>query len=225
MWTHAVSAWYSAVSDGSYPSNRKLDLYRIEKTLLDVLASKQVNIYISLATSLIGAVFGLLLDRCIKGSRSPTLDTQSSAPVAVSMSQAVHVSVAAKANADDQLLMFFTGVILVVLGIVYMFFREELLYAGLLLVLFFVGTWAGVVVHSLYRGFFHGWMWFVYLLIMLGFGVAAMRVVGLAKAPMFAPRNFRFSFQARLIPNVRRRRRGGKSQRDRQKRGCTMLLS
>jgi hypothetical protein len=24
MWTHAVFAWYSAVPDGSYPSNRKL---------------------------------------------------------------------------------------------------------------------------------------------------------------------------------------------------------
>ena len=145
--------------------------------MLNVLASKQVDIYISLATNLIGAVFGLLLDRYIKGSGSPTLGMQPSAPVAISMRQAVHVSVATKANSDDQLLMFFTGVILVALGLVYMFFHEELLYAGLLLVLFFVGIWAGVVVHSLYRGFFHGWMWLAYLLIMLGFGVAAMRVV------------------------------------------------
>lgn len=158
--------------------------------MFEILASKQIDIYISLATSLIGAVFGIVLDRATKGKGGAGPTPDATPAVGVSMQQVVQVSVGSKSNADDQFMLFLIGAFLLVVGIAYLFFRQEVLVAGLLMVLFIFGAWAGSVVNSLYSGFFDGWRWVVYLLVMLLFALAAVRVVGLAKTPMFAPRNF-----------------------------------
>ncbi|MFI8751902.1 hypothetical protein ACIGG6_18115 [Vreelandella lionensis] len=158
--------------------------------MLEILASKQVDIYISLVISLIGAVFGIVLDRSTKGKGGAAPEGGGTHAISVSMQQVVRVSVGSKSSADDQLMLFFVGVFLLVVGVAYLFFRQEVLVAGLLLVLFIFGAWAGSVANSLYSGFYDGWRWVVYLLVMLLFALAAVRVVGLAKTPMFAPSNF-----------------------------------
>lgn len=158
--------------------------------MLEILVIKQVDIYISLATSLIGAIFGTFLDRSFKGSRVTAPTPGVAHTVSISMQQVVQVSVGSKNDSDDPLTLIYFGALLLITGIAYLFFREEVLIAGLLLVLFIFGAWTGSVANSLYEGFFYGWRWVAYLLIMLLFALAAIRVVGLAKTPMFAPRNF-----------------------------------
>ncbi|WP_027948034.1 hypothetical protein [Litchfieldella anticariensis] len=159
---------------------------------MEILASKQVDIYISIATSLLGAVFGIILERVVKGSGETMPVAGGISSVSVSMQQVVKVSVGSKNRTNDQLVFFLASLFLLSAGVAYLFFREEVLAAALLLVLFVFGAWAGLVVHSLYRGTFQGWRWCVYLLVMFLFALAAVRVVGLAKVPMYAPRDFKY---------------------------------
>ncbi|MGN8159206.1 hypothetical protein ACS8YF_11060 [Salinisphaera sp. SWV1] len=158
--------------------------------MLELLASKQVDIYISLVTSLIGAVFGVALDRVAKGEGRAVTTLGATPAVSISMQQVVQFSDRAKSDFDDQVMLFFFGAFLVVVGIVYLFFRQEVLFAGLLLVVLVFGAWAGSVANSFYSGFYSGWRWMLYFLVMLLFALSAVRVVGLAKAPMIAPKNF-----------------------------------
>lgn len=154
--------------------------------MLEILASKEVDIYISVVTSLFGAICGVLLDRATK---RPLASASSDAPAASVSLQQVVVRISAESNIsnDGNQRDFFFATLLVTSGIAYLFFRHEVLWIGLLVVLFIFGAWAGLVAHSLCRGFFGGRRWLLYLLVMLLFALAAVRVAGLAETPMFAP--------------------------------------
>lgn len=156
--------------------------------MLEVLASKQVDIYISLATSLIGAVIGLILDRVVKQPRKLEPTSTDMPVISISMQQLVQVSNTLRGKAGNDFIV--GGIFLFVTGVTYLFFRQEVLALALLLVLFSFGAWAGSVISSLNRGSFGGWGWVAYLIVMLFFALAAVRVVGLAKMPTFAPSNF-----------------------------------
>ncbi|WP_199265656.1 hypothetical protein [Alcaligenes faecalis] len=157
---------------------------------LEILITKQIDIYISLATSLIGTIFGVILDRTLKGPHlaEPTHETPHNS--SISIQQVVKISVSIKNKNDDQLTFIFTSLFILTTGLAYLFFRKEVLTIGLLLVIFIFSTWMGSIMNSLYRRFFHGWGWILYLIIMLTFVLATIRVIGLAKIPLFSPDNF-----------------------------------
>lgn len=84
---------------------------------------------------------------------------------------------------------------MVIAGLIYVFFRAEILNLLSWITLFTISLWAGGTLHSLYRGFFAGIKWIVALLFCLAFCVAATYVTDEAFMPTLAPQNFQYSQQ------------------------------
>lgn len=161
--------------------------------LIETIQSKEVDIYISLFFTILGLILGAILDRVLKGD-SPQSANQPGSSVNLTFNTVVNppgVSATDKSHDMTPLICM----MLVVAGLIYLFFRAEILNILSWITLFIISIWAGGTLHSLYRGFFAGSTWVIALFFSLAFSVIATYITSEAFTPTQAPQNFDYSQQ------------------------------
>ncbi|EPX98411.1 hypothetical protein [Ralstonia sp. AU12-08] len=160
--------------------------------MLDLLTNKLGDIYVGLltgfATGIPCTIFGLLIDRWLKGQSAGEGARYGSTehPQGLTVTQAVSVSVRMSSGAtgtSDPI----PYIVAAVACITYLFFREEILTAATFLTFVLLGLCAGAMLSSLYRGYLRGASWLLYLAGMLVFPVLLVTVVVAARVPTYAP--------------------------------------
>lgn len=160
--------------------------------MLQELANKQVDIILSLTIGILCTVLGFFLDRFFNSRDSPDeYKNPSPLPDALSIRQMIEISIRIQqqnSNRQEANVMAFIAV--AIAAIVYVFYRQEILIASLVLTTAAVGLWIGVVLSSISSGRFSGSGWLVYVLLMLLFTTGAALVAGEAITPWHAPQYF-----------------------------------
>ncbi|NML16319.1 hypothetical protein [Azohydromonas caseinilytica] len=131
------------------------------------------------------------MDRCLGRGEPKSSGKARSHHGGITIDQIIRISVTiqsqGKITGEANLLAFVAVAITVV---VYAFFRQEILLASLVLTSAVIGLWLGVVLNSIYYGYFSGFGWVTYVLLMLLFAAGAIHVIGEAIAPLYAPQYF-----------------------------------
>ena len=163
-------------------------------SFIETIQSKEVDIYISAFFTILGLILGAILDRVLKGD-SPQSTNQPGHSVNLTFNTVVNPPLGVNAASTSQDMTPVIFMMMVIAGLIYVFFRAEILNLLSWITLFTISLWAGGTLHSLYRGFFAGIKWIVALLFCLAFCVAATYVTDEAFMPTLAPQNFQYSQQ------------------------------
>ncbi|WP_186148315.1 hypothetical protein [Burkholderia gladioli] len=164
--------------------------------MLQELMNRALDIYIAIVTGFITGIpctlLGIVIDRLSKG-RSEGQVLQSGAPQnGLTIKQAIQVRVDIQVNVDgaarsDHLVWF---VLIAATCIAYLFLRQQVLFIAMALTFALVWIWIGVAAHSLYRGYFRGVGWWLYMIGALVFAVGVVPIILAAQAPQYAPSRF-----------------------------------
>jgi hypothetical protein len=162
--------------------------------MLEILVMKQVDIYISIATSIFGAILGFILSYFY----SPTIENSGHTTNIIQTVTIKNIknnakSLSKSSQADDQVAMLFGGLFLFSGLTVYLFFRTTILYALLYSEVLLLSMWLGAVSRAYIFGGFKGFSWLVYLIYIAFFLVAYFIAIQLAFNPIHAPQNFQFA--------------------------------
>lgn len=162
--------------------------------MLETVLNKQIDIYIAVATSLFGAVFGLLLEKMFS-SNSQNKGERISITQTVSINTINHNSTQLRKNTQQgtELFMVFGGLFILTGLTLYGFFRTAILstlqYAEILL----LSLWIGAVLRSMISGRFKGFTWSIYLLYVAAFMIMYFIAISLAFNPIHAPKYFQYA--------------------------------
>jgi len=163
-------------------------------SFIETIQSKEVDIYISAFFTILGLILGAILDRVLKGD-SPQSANQPGHSVNLTFNTVVNPPTGVNAASTSQDMTPVIFMMMVIAGLIYVFFRAEILNLLSWITLFTISLWAGGTLHSLYRGFFAGSKWVVSLIFSMAFCVAATYLTDEAFTPTLAPQNFQYSQQ------------------------------
>jgi len=162
---------------------------------LEILKSKEVDIYISLFMTILGLVLGLIIDS-FKQNKYQGASHSNTTITSVTVNNIVKpITSQANSSPSGDGLMFVIGFVLLVAGTIYLFNRLEILNALYYATVFVVSLWSGGILHGLFKGRFYGWRWIANLVFYGVFFIATFHIVNKAMTPNFAPENFKFSQQ------------------------------
>lgn len=163
-------------------------------SFIETIQSKEVDIYISAFFTILGLILGAILDRVLKGD-SPQSANQPGHSVNLTFNTVVNPPPGVNAASTSQDMTPVIFMMMVIAGLIYVFFRAEILNLLSWITLFTISLWAGGTLHSLYRGFFAGSKWVISLIFSMAFCVAATYLTDEAFTPTLAPQNFQYSQQ------------------------------
>ncbi|MEN5243650.1 hypothetical protein [Pseudomonas atacamensis] len=163
-------------------------------SFIETIQSKEVDIYISAFFTILGLILGAILDRVLKGD-SPQSANQPGHSVNLTFNTVVNPPPGVNAASTSQDMTPVIFMMMVIAGLIYVFFRAEILNLLSWITLFTISLWAGGTLHSLYRGFFAGSKWVISLIFSMAFCVAATYLTDEAFMPTLAPQNFQYSQQ------------------------------
>lgn len=162
---------------------------------LEVLKSKEVDIYISLFMTLLGLVLGLLIDS-VKQNKSQGVSQSNTTITSVTVNNIVKPTTSqTNSSSNDDGLMFVIGFILLATGTIYLFNRLEVLNSLYYATVFIISLWSGGILYSLFVREFSGWRWVANLVFYGAFFIATFHIVNKAMTPNYAPENFKLSQQ------------------------------
>ncbi|WP_262139331.1 hypothetical protein [Pseudomonas sp. Marseille-Q5117] len=163
-------------------------------SFIETIQSKEVDIYISAFFTILGLILGAILDRVLKGD-SPQSANQPGHSVNLTFNTVVNPPPGVNAASTSQDMTPVIFMMMVIAGLIYVFFRAEILNLLSWITLFTISLWAGGTLHSLYRGFFAGSKWVISLFFSMAFCVASTYLTDEAFTPTLAPQNFQYSQQ------------------------------
>lgn len=163
--------------------------------ILEIIKSKEVDIYISLFMTILGLALGLVIDSIRQGKDQISIQNSGSITSITVNNIIKPQQIYKNSSSNDEGLMFVIGLFLLVAGTIYLFNRLEILNSFYYLTVFVISLWSGGILHSLAKGRFAGWRWSANLLFYGSFFVASFYIVNKAITPSFAPNNFQFSQQ------------------------------
>jgi hypothetical protein len=163
-------------------------------SFIETIQSKEVDIYISAFFTILGLILGAILDRVLKGD-SPQSADQAGHSLNLTFNTVVNPPPGVNAASTSQDMTPVICMMMVIAGLIYVFFRAEILNLLSWITLFTISLWAGGTLHSLYRGFFAGSKWVISLIFSIAFCVAATYLTDEAFTPTLAPQNFQYSQQ------------------------------
>lgn len=163
------------------------------------LASKEVDIYIGIATTILGLILGEALNwfkrkgpppaNPTAGSPQPTVQVH--APVSISTINNIYNNNAqTPQRGDDGSIRVVLFVLLVATAVIYLNFRSLILEGVTSVCLLLMVLFAGVHLAGFLRGVISGPKWFGYLVYLACFYLAAVMVRDKAVVPSFAPQFF-----------------------------------
>jgi hypothetical protein len=154
--------------------------------LWQIIQGKQVDIYINLATTLIGLALGEIVSSLKENNKS--LGKQEN----ISINQIINVTennlnqnTQKQQNSNDIVFIYF-----IFFGLLYLFYRNEILNILLISNLFLMALWVGITIHSLRKSYFAGFRWWIYLLLVFVYNVGLFAISNKAAVPNYAPSNF-----------------------------------
>ncbi|MGK8200421.1 hypothetical protein [Burkholderia cepacia] len=164
--------------------------------MLQELMSRALDIYIALvtgfATGIPCTLLGIAIDRLSK-KRAEGQAPQGGVPQnGLTIEQAIQVRVNIQVSVGgaargDQLVW---GMLIAATCIAYLFLRQQVLFVAMVSTFALVWIWIGVAGHSLYRGYFRGVGWWLYMFGMLAFAIGVVPIILAAQTPHYAPTNF-----------------------------------
>jgi len=163
------------------------------------LASKEVDIYIGIATTILGLILGELLNYFKRqaapagpaAANSSTVQIKVHVPITISTITNIYKkTTGGQAQNDDASLKVMLVIGLFIIGVVYLNFRSTILNAITSALLLILPLFFGVLLTAYVRGYTSGGKWLAYLLYLIGFYVAAVMVRDKALIPNFAPNHF-----------------------------------
>ena len=164
--------------------------------MLEVVMSKQVDIYIAIATSIFGAVLGLVLAKIFASeSQNEGNGTSISQTVSINTINTNSSELRKNTQQETELFMFIGGLFVFVGLTLYGFFRTAILTSLLYGEVFLLSVWVGAVLRSMVSGRFKGVTWPIYLLYVVAFMIMYFIAIGLAFNPVHAPDNFQYAEQ------------------------------
>jgi len=163
------------------------------------LASKEVDIYIGIATTILGLVLGELLNYFKRqvAPAGPPAATASTVQVKVHMPITINTITniynkksPEHGKGDDQTLTVMLVTALFIIGCVYLYFRSTILNGITSALLLILPLFFGVLITAYVRDYTSGGKWAAYLLYLIGFYIVAVMVRDKALMPNVAPRYF-----------------------------------
>jgi mRNA-degrading endonuclease HigB of HigAB toxin-antitoxin module len=158
--------------------------------ILDIFKSKEIDIYISLSMTILGAILGVVYD-LIKSNASTEVNKTYQKTITVNnftsnfeKNHYTHTS-----NKSDESFFF---LIILVLGLIYSFFKIETINFIFYTTVLIVSIWSGRVSLNLLNGNFTGWKWFVNIIFYILFFISSFYVIKIATTPIYAPENFKY---------------------------------
>jgi hypothetical protein len=158
--------------------------------------AKQIDIYIAVATSIFGAVLGLVLSKMfavegqLSGNRTSVVQT-----VSIKTINNHSSSIRNNSQQETELFMLLGGLFVFVGLTLYIFFRTAILTALLYGEIFLLSIWIGAVLRSMAMGRFKGLTWSIYLLYVVVFMISYLFAIMLAFNPIHSPENFQHAEQ------------------------------
>jgi len=165
--------------------------------ILEVIKSKEVDIYISLLVMLLGLGIGLIIDSIRQKNNPRTLQNNGSIS-STTVTNIINANAKENSNntsSNDEGLPILIGGFLLISGVIYLFNRIEIINTMYYLTIFIVSIWSGGIFHSLVKGNFSGWRWVANLMFYGVFFIFTFKTVNKALSPNYAPKNFEFSQQ------------------------------
>lgn len=158
--------------------------------------SKQVDIYIAIATSIFGAVLGLVLAKIFASeSKNEGHGTSITQTVTINAINKNSFELRKHTQHEAELFMFL-GCAFVFIGLtLYGFFRTAILTLLLYGEIFLLSVWVGAVLKSMVSGRFKGLTWSIYLLYVVALMIMYFIAIDLAFNPVHAPGNFQYAEQ------------------------------
>ncbi|WP_434986332.1 hypothetical protein [Vreelandella zhaodongensis] len=161
--------------------------------MLEIIKSKEVDIYISFFMTIFGLVLGLIVDS-IRQGKGTAICERNETSISVTVNNIVTPPRSGNSPpSKDENLMIVIGFFLLVTGAIYLFNRLEVLNSVYYLTVFVISLWSGGILHSLLKGRFSGWRWFANFIFYGAFFVASFHIVNKAIMPNYAPENFIYS--------------------------------
>jgi hypothetical protein len=161
--------------------------------LLEVIISKQVDIYIAIATSIFGAVLGLMLSKVFSSEpKNVGVGTSITQVVTINTINNNASEIRKHTQQETEVFMFLGGVFVFVGLTLYGFFRTAILTSLLYGGFFLLSVWIGAVLRSMVSGRFKGIAWSIYLLYVIAFMIMYFIAIDLAFNPLHAPDNFQY---------------------------------
>jgi hypothetical protein len=159
--------------------------------LWQIIQGKQVDIYINLVFMLMGLVLGVIIDTLREDKSQEKFPRIQELKITVKQIENLtenHLSQNQQKSQNS------SGVTLVyiyltVFGLIYLFYRNEVLNSLLIFNSFLLSLWMGATLHSLRKNYFSGLQWNMYLLLVFIFSVGLFVISNKASVPNYAPPN------------------------------------
>lgn len=158
-------------------------------SIIDTLQSKEVDIYISLASTVFGLILGTLVDTLRKKPNATTIN-QRKTTYNLTVNNVVNPSYQPAQNNQELTPLIAIG--LLMLLVFYAFYKEDILNTLLYLTIFIISLGAGDIIRGICNGYFTGASWAVQVVFSPALCIASLIVVNQAFSPDHAPRNFEY---------------------------------
>ncbi|HIF9225870.1 TPA: hypothetical protein ACX6QE_003665 [Photobacterium damselae] len=153
--------------------------------IIDILKAKEIDIYISLFMTILGTVLGVITNLINDKSRVKSNDIYSQN---ITINNFTNRHYAKPSNESDQFFLFF----LICFGLLYSFFRIEILNLIFYTAIFIVSIWSGRIVFNLFTGYFSGFGWIINIIFYILIFISAFYIINIAITPVYAPQNFQY---------------------------------
>ena len=158
--------------------------------ILDILKSKEIDIYISLFMTILGVILGVVFDFMKSNSTTEVKKTyQQTITVNNYTSNFEKKTYPHTSNNNDESFFF---LIIIILGLIYSFFKIEILNFIFYTTVFIVSIWTGRVSFNLLDGHFTGWKWFFNIIFYILFFISSFYIIKIAVKPVYAPEYFKY---------------------------------
>lgn len=157
----------------------------------EIIKSKDIDIYIGIATTILGLVLTMILDffKNEKPSKQIT-NIKNQTHITITNINQIYNQRTPSGNQDDQGRKLFIGLALFSTGVFYLFFRRQVLSGLALSIPFIIYLWTGITLYSLVKGYFSGGRWVTNSLFSIAFCVAIIFISDKAEIPNYAPSYF-----------------------------------
>lgn len=157
----------------------------------EIIQDKEIDIYIGVATTLLGLILGIIVD-ILRKSGSPNQATNIGYQTKITITNINNAYLEQRIGKqqDDQEMMAIVALFLFCTGVTYLFFISQILHFLTVSVLFILSMGAGATIHSLMQSYFQGVRWTANFLFLLFFCGATIFIANKAAVPNYAPEYF-----------------------------------
>ncbi|MCT7908596.1 hypothetical protein N5915_03410 [Arcobacter lacus] len=155
--------------------------------VLELLKSKQIDIYISLFMTIFGLVLGIIIDLIRKNGSNSIRNNCNINDITINNIYQSENKYTSQKNEDAVVLFYF---VLFLLGTIYLFFRVEILNVFYYLTIFLISILSTNILLNLLKRNFSGFNWVINIIFNMLFFIGIFFIINKALIPDYAPEYF-----------------------------------